>query len=628
MNNAIYRSGHLQNAITVDNNVLEKADVFYGPGSVIYGSDALGGVIHFHTKNPTFSTDSSTLFKGNYMGRFGTANGENTNHFDFNIGRKKWASLTSVTFSSFEDFEMGKNRTHGYKDFGKVFNYVETINGVDSMITNPDVNNHTRTAYNQLDLLQKFNYKFDENKSLGLNIQYSTSSPINRFDKLNEYRNGKLRFAEWYYGPQKRLLTSLKFESKEETSFSDYYTVIGAFQKIDEDRISRNFGSASKFSEMEDVFVYSINADFLKKISDKEVVYYGLEFTHNDVNSSATEENIFTNEISDAQTRYPGGGNRITSAAIYTTMDKKITEEVIVNLGARYSHSYHYSRLSDSTFVDFPFNEIDFNTGALSGSFSVKYEEEHGFRAELIGSSGFRSPNVDDYGKVFEKNGDLVIPNDNLKPVFVYNGEINFSKKWMKSEREILLFKLAGFYTSMTNAIVQSDFQINGQDSVTYRGERVNVVSNQNTNSAAIYGGSFDARISFTPFLQLVGAINYTIGKNLTDDTTLAHIPPVFGRLGLTYTTKKVQLQLASQFNGMKKIEDFAPGSSADNPEEATADGSPAWSIFSLYTSFKLSPVFTVQGSIENIFDTHYKQFASGVSSLGRNFTLTLRANF
>ena len=52
MNNAIYRSGHLQNAITVDPQSLERTEVIFGPSSVIYGSDALGGIVHFYTKNP------------------------------------------------------------------------------------------------------------------------------------------------------------------------------------------------------------------------------------------------------------------------------------------------------------------------------------------------------------------------------------------------------------------------------------------------------------------------------------------------------------------------------------------------------------------------------------------------
>ena len=56
MNNAIYRGGHLQNVITLDNAIIDRVEVLYGPGSVIYGSDALGGVMSFYTKSPQFSS--------------------------------------------------------------------------------------------------------------------------------------------------------------------------------------------------------------------------------------------------------------------------------------------------------------------------------------------------------------------------------------------------------------------------------------------------------------------------------------------------------------------------------------------------------------------------------------------
>ena len=627
MNNAIYRSGHLQNAITVDANILQNTDVFYGPGSVIYGSDALGGVIHFHTKNPEHSLDTTLATSANAMARLGTANREQTYHVDFNLGSKKLASLSSITFSSFKDFKMGKNRTHGYSDFGKIKEYTNITSNGDFVEINENENSMPRTGYQQLDILQKLSYQIKEGLNLGMNVQYSTSSKINRFDKLNEYRNGALRFSEWHYGPQNRILTSLKLENKNESKFSDYYTIIAAFQKIDEDRISRSFGSSSRFTEMEDVFVYSLNADFLKKLSNNEVLYFGAEVTHNQVNSTANEENIVTGTKTPTQTRYPGVENRITSMAFYTTIDKKITENVIVNLGARYSHFVNYSQLSDSTFTNFPFRTIDFNTGALSGSFSVKYEEKNGVRIELIGSSGFRAPNVDDYGKVFERNGDLVVPNNNLKPEFVYTGELNISKKWIKNEREYLHLKAAGFYTSLTNTLVLNNYQLNGNDSIVYRGDKVNLVSNQNINSALIYGASFDMRFAFTPYLKFIAAINFTQGENVTDNTPLSHIPPVFGRAALNYTSKKIQLQLASQFNGMKKIEDFG-ADGTDNPEEATVDGSPAWTTFNLYSTFKITNSLSVQIGIENILDTHYKQFASGVSALGRNFTFALRGKF
>ena len=76
MNNAIFRSGNLHNVISVDPSMIESTEVIFGPGSVIYGSDALGGVMDFHTITPVFTDGfevNSSLF-----GRYSSANNEKT----------------------------------------------------------------------------------------------------------------------------------------------------------------------------------------------------------------------------------------------------------------------------------------------------------------------------------------------------------------------------------------------------------------------------------------------------------------------------------------------------------------------------------------------------------------------
>src|SRR5687767_5167273 len=84
MNNAIYRSGNLQNIISIDALSTESAEVIFGPGSLIYGSDAIGGVMDFHTLEPRFSKDTQMLVKGSTLGRYSTANKEKTIHADIN----------------------------------------------------------------------------------------------------------------------------------------------------------------------------------------------------------------------------------------------------------------------------------------------------------------------------------------------------------------------------------------------------------------------------------------------------------------------------------------------------------------------------------------------------------------
>jgi hemoglobin/transferrin/lactoferrin receptor protein len=53
MNTAIFRSGNLQNVISLDPFATESTEVFFGPGSIIYGSDAIGAVMSFQTLQAT-----------------------------------------------------------------------------------------------------------------------------------------------------------------------------------------------------------------------------------------------------------------------------------------------------------------------------------------------------------------------------------------------------------------------------------------------------------------------------------------------------------------------------------------------------------------------------------------------
>src|SRR3712207_547328 len=105
MNNAIYRAGHLQNVITVDQNMLERVEVLYGPASTLYGSDALGGVVHMRTKNPKLSLNDKTFWTGSGFVRYSSANKEKTGHADLSIGGKKLAWLQSYNFSDFDDLK-------------------------------------------------------------------------------------------------------------------------------------------------------------------------------------------------------------------------------------------------------------------------------------------------------------------------------------------------------------------------------------------------------------------------------------------------------------------------------------------------------------------------------------------
>ena len=235
MNNAIYRKGHLQNAITVAPNQLDRTEIVFGPSSVVYGSDALGGVIHYYTKTPKLSAE--TEVNTSFFNRFSSINNEITTNASVELSTEKWASFTSFSYSDFGDLKMGRNRSHGFNDWGKVFEYSQNTDEFFSATatTNDNPNLQRNTGYSQTDLLQKFYVPLSARTDLKLNLQYSTSSDIPRFDRLDEQSGGTLKFAEWYYGPQERLLISPQINiNPENVSWIDKGTFTMAYQNIKE----------------------------------------------------------------------------------------------------------------------------------------------------------------------------------------------------------------------------------------------------------------------------------------------------------------------------------------------------------------------------------------------------------
>ena len=423
MNNAIYRAGHLQNILRIDQSMLERVEVIFGPSSVMYGSDALGGAVNFRTKNPTFEANNLRAYL-----RYASAINEKTGHIDFNIGLKKIAFLTSFTFSDFGDVIQGANRLANYPDFGKRFFYAERQGNTDIAIENKDVNKQVGSAYSQYDFFQKISFIQSNDIKHTLNFQYSNSTNVPRYDRLTEQRNNLPRFAEWFYGPEKRLLAAYQLELKNAVIYDKAF-VSAAYQNITESRISRNFNNLMRKSQFENLDLFSLNADFLKIIKHN-TLNYGLEATNNNVNSTANFTNINTNEQKKADTRYPDGKNSMNTWAIYLANQLRLNNTLIVNGGIRYANSSLSAQFIEKSFFPFPFNTIKQKNGAFTGNLGVVYTPFKNTKLGMIGSSGFRSPNIDDLAKVFDSvAGSLIVPNPDIKPEYSYNTEVSINQQ-------------------------------------------------------------------------------------------------------------------------------------------------------------------------------------------------------
>jgi hemoglobin/transferrin/lactoferrin receptor protein len=631
MNNAIYRAGHLADCITVDPNMLDHTEVIFGPSSTMYGSDALGGTMVFYSKKPQLATgNNSKNINTNAMYRFSSANQEGTSHIDLNFGLKSFASLTSFTYSNFGDLRMGANANPAYGNYDWCREYVERINGVDSIIANSDPLVQKFSGYRQMDVTQKFLIKTGANMTHTLNFQYSTSPDgVPRYDRLQQ-RTGSanlLKFAEWYYGPQNRLLASYNMNMKCDSSFCDEMNIIAAFQKIDQDRITRKRGNNTRNTQEEDVSVISLNADLMKQAGVHKI-NYGLEVTHNIVASTSTDLNISTNVETVGTTRYADGGSTMSTAAVYFAHSMPLGKKLWLQDGIRFTMTMLHSEWNDTTFYPFPFKENDQNSFAPSGNVGLVFTPCEAFSTHVLFSTGFRAPNVDDMSKVFGTTATtLIVPNPDLNPEMVLGGEWGMDVMLTPTAR----WSVVGFYSKMTNAIIVKEFQLDGQDSVMYDGNLAAVVAPQNVDNAFIGGFSTSLNADFGSHFSLRSTVTATYGRyNDTENDTLIpldHIPPVFGQTGIVYHCKGFEAEVYTRYNGWKHLKDYSP-SGEDNLSQATAYGTPAWATLNFRATYQVNKYAGLSFACENILDQNYRHFASGISAPGRNFVVAVRLHY
>ena len=646
MNNAIYRKGHLQNSITVSPNLLDRTEVVFGPSSVIYGSDALGGVIHYYTKTPKLS-DKSRI-KGSSFLRYSSVNNEITNSVSTELQFKKWASLTSISHSNFGDLKMGKNRSHGFDNWGKVFSYSDNFNG--NYTENPTVNNdpniQRNTGFSQTDVLQKFYVPLSRNTDLKLNIQYSTSSDVPRFDRLTEIKKGKLKFAEWNYGPQTRFLASSQLEINPNKKWLDNGTIILAYQNIKESRIQRKFGSLERTYREENVDVFSLNGDFSVQLAKKRNLGYGFEVAYNGVESNSfgkilrVRDNKIVSFDGDfiVQSRYPDGGSNYFSSAIYVDYRQDISKNSTLNTGVRLTNTNLQAKWDNEVFIILPNNDIGLNNTALTATIGYVYKPTKTWQLNTVLSSGFRSPNIDDVGKVGEKNGNVTVPNVNLRPEHAYSAEIG-AQKYFNNKK----FRLGAnaYYTLLNNYIYREAFElIPGETTIDYDGEDGNVVANVNKGRAYIAGITLSYQGKLFENWNTSGSLTYTKGKAYDTNLYLSSIPPLFGRFEINYSNTKFEGGANLVFNAKKDIDTYNIEEGIDNHTQTpivdenaplVVDkyyGTPSWMTVGLYVKYAVNSNISIQTQLSNLLDEHYKEFASGVSAPGRNVSISLLTNF
>lgn len=635
MNNAVYRNGHLQNAITIDHMMLDRIDVFFGPNSLMYGSDALGGVIHFQSKFPKVGKGQVLGWKTNFLTRYASANNEKKIHVNTSFGNEKIGWVAGATFTDFSDLRTGKQRDERFPLYGlrSSFQAVDN-NGQDIVVTNENPHVQVGSAYSQFDAMSNFLWRPNSHQDVGFNMQYSTSSHIPRYDNLFEPKNDSFRFAEWYYGPQERFMSSVRYKYINPWDLFDKASVIGSYQRIEESRISRDFGSDFRLSNVEDIHVASLTLDFDKAFdkSKKHQISYGLDVQLNTINSTAYELNVMTDEVNEEVfTRYGSDLNKYNLLGSYATYTGQYLDGTIQLLsGIRYTRSSYHLRYKDSDLLDWPrslLEGISSSNSSFTWSIGTTVGIGDNFKIKSSASSAFRAPNIDDISKVRIQGNEITFPNIELEP----ERSTNFEGTLLWSPHTDIDISATGYYTRLHDAIVRKNFSApDGSTTWIAGSDTLQVVASQNVQNAEVYGFSIGARAQISEHWLVSNEFNWIRGREIRfgeSSLPLGHIPPLYGQAEVMFDSQSSwQVTGVLKYNGFKSIDQF--GGSVDNPEFASPIGSLGWTTLHIYGRYILSDRAEFSLAVENIFDLHYRPFASGISAAGRNIILSFKGSF
>ncbi len=625
MNNAIFRGGNIQNVISLDPMAIESTEVFFGPGSLIYGSDAIGGVMSFQTKTPRFSLTKEPLITGQSVARYSSANKEKTGHFDVNVGWQKWAFVSSISYFDFDHLRQG---SHGPEAYLKPF-YVERIDGVDRVITQDDPQLQIPSAYSQMNLMQKIRFQPNKTWDFQYGFHYSETSPYGRYDRHARLRKGLPRYGEWNYGPQKWMMNNFQLTHEARGFIYDRFSLRLAQQSFEESRIDRDINNPERHNRVEEVEAYSVNLDWLKSFGPKNTLFYGFEYVFNDVTSTGIDENIVTKVSYPGPSRYPQATWQ--SVGAYVNGLHRFSEQFLLQAGFRYSQ-FILDAEFDTTFYPFPFTSAHLNHGALTGSVGAVYEPSSTWVISANLATAFRAPNVDDMGKVFDSEpGKVTVPNPDLEAEYAYSADLNTTKvfgDWLKID-------LSAYYTSLQKAMVRRDYTLNGLEYIMYEGTLSRVQAIQNAAVANVYGFQVGVELKLPAGFDLISDFNYQKGEEELDDGSVSpsrHAAPWFGQTRLLYTADRLSLELSLIYQGEKKHEDM-PEEEKGKTEIYAFDANgqtyaPGWYTLNFKAMYRFSSQISLSAGVENITDQRYRPYGSGISGPCRNFVLSLRTSF
>ena len=511
VNDASTRLGPNQSLNTIDPAIVERVEVRRGPGSVQYGSDAMGGTILIWTKRRVPGSADA----------HGTANGLEAGFETFYQSVNSGYSVSP--FASWATADDGFYASGSWSEWNE-------LHSAEGEIDN--------TGYQSGALFGSWVHGFDSWRSLRISASAHRDYDVPRTDRLNVgFGQTQPSSAEFLFTRQDQDQLTLAFEDAEVGGIADRFQVRMTLREYTEDRQQRNTGSTQQRREAYEIQAWVFGADWRKAISDDHLLTWGVDAEFDDIDSSRTNVNVNTGVATAGQPSF-APGSEYFSTGVFVQDEIASFDPVDVTVGVRYSYfHFGFDQLTSGP-EGGPHESGDFD--ALTASLALGYDLSETWRATAGVAQGFRAPHLDDLARNSTIFGGTELANPDLDPEQSWTVQAGFERGG-----DTFSAAIVGYATFLEDAIGRR--LVDEGDPVTLGDE---TYRRDNTGSVEIYGTELTLERKLgdeSADFALRGGGAWTVGKQnddtvdpstgeaTFDDVPARRIPPLQGFVALAY---------------------------------------------------------------------------------------------
>jgi hemoglobin/transferrin/lactoferrin receptor protein len=579
LNNGAYRLGPNQYLNTIDLHQVERIEVVRGAGSVLYGSDALGGVVNIITR-PAGREAGTGAVGTRWFSRLSSAN-------TGAIGRAEVSSQTGA---------VGLVGGLTLKRFG-------TLRG------GRDTGVQLLTGYDEWDGDAKAAFRLATHQELIVAVQRVPQRHVQRSDVVAAGTELK-----WMWDPETRGLGYAHYTARELPGLVEQFSVTLSYQLQTEHY--QRIATATPTIEsrhFDETRSLGVNAQFTSPIGSRHLLTYGVDANGDRMTSRRDDVSLTTGNTQIAKGVLADGA-RYRSAAVYLQDEIDVSPRLRLNFGTRYSSFHPHAVVSDP--ITGPLL-IDSDQQALTASARALFRLTSAL--DVIGGvgQGFRAPNIDDLTILGRTGSRFEIPNPALKPENSLNLEAGVrgrsvvatgSGTYFLADIDGLIQRASSTFHGLTFSDIDGDGVRDASEPLIFQ--------RQNAGRARIHGVELDARLRPADHWTVSGMVVRTVGTEQITGDPLRRIPPTYGRAVLGWSSGgSIWVDGYTVFASRQTR--LAPGDLTDI--RIPAGGTPGFLTLNARGGLKVNHALEMTLGLENITNRTYRTHGSGVDAPGTN---------